>query len=97
MKIKIQSPQAFKNYSMDQMRLMPQCLSEMISSKHIVRTINEAIERIEVGSLMARYKGGGASSYHPKMMLKVLVYAYSQRIYSSRRIAKALREDITFM
>lgn len=97
MKIKIQSPQTFKNYSMDQMSLMPQCLSEMISSKHIVRTINEAIERIEVGSLMTQYKGGGASSYHPKMMLKVLVYAYSQRIYSSRRIAKALREDITFM
>jgi len=97
MKIKIQSQPSFKPCPMDQMSLMPQCISEMIPSKHIVRTINEAIERIELDSLMAQYKGGGTSSYHPKMMLKVLVYAYSQRIYSSRRIAKALREDITFM
>ena len=42
-------------------------------------------------------KGGGTSSYHPKMLLKVLVYAYSQKIYSSRKIAKALRENIHFM
>ncbi len=38
------------------------------------------------------YKGGGTSSHHPKMMLKVIVYAYTQKIYSSRQIAKALRE-----
>ena len=97
MKINIQTPPSFKNYPMDQMSLMPQSFSEKIPSKHIVRTINEAVEGIDLDSLIARYKGGGTSSYHPKMMLKVLVYAYSQRIYSSRRIAKALREDITFM
>lgn len=87
----------YKSYVMDQMSLMPQSYSEKIPPKHIVRTVNEAVERIDLKPLMAQYKGGGTSSYHPKMMLKVLVYAYSQRIYSSRRIAKALREDITFM
>jgi transposase len=46
---------------------------------------------------MGQYKGGGTSSYHPRMMLKVLVYAYSQRIYSSRQIAKAVRENVNFM
>ena len=79
------------------MSLMPQCLSDLVAPNHVVRTVNDAIERIELDFLVARYKGGGTSSYHPKMMLKALVYAYSQRIYSSRRIAKALREDITFM
>jgi transposase len=44
-----------------------------------------------------RYSGGGCSSYHPRMMLKVLIYSYSQKIYSSRMIAKALRENIQFM
>jgi transposase len=96
MKTKILTLPIFKPYVMDQMSLMPQSYDELIPAKHIVRTINEAAEGIELDSLMARYKGGGTSSYHPKMMLKVLVYAYSQRIYSSRRIAKALREDITF-
>jgi len=46
---------------------------------------------------MKQYKGGGTSSYHPRMMLKVLVYAYAQLIYTSRQIAKALRENVTFM
>lgn len=75
----------FKQYVMNKMSLMPLSYNEKISSKHIVRTINEAVEGIDFNSLMARYKGGGTSSYHPKMLLKVLVYAYSQRIYSSRK------------
>ena len=48
-------------------------------------------------ALLGKYKGGGTSSYHPRMMLKVLVYAYTQRVYSSRQIAKALRENVNYM
>ncbi len=69
----------------------------MIPKNHLVRVVNEAVNKIDVSSLLAQYKGGGTSSYHPKMLLKVLVYAYAERIYSSRRIAKALRENIHFM
>lgn len=43
------------------------------------------------------YKGGGTSSYHPRMMLKVLFYAYLNNIYSCRKIEKALQENIHFM
>ena len=43
------------------------------------------VERINLELLLRKYKGGGTSSYHPGMMLKVLVYAYTQRIYSSRQ------------
>ena len=49
------------------------------------------------GSLLARYTGGGTSSDHPRMMLKVIVYAYAQKIYSLRKIEKALWENIGFM
>src|SRR4030042_580563 len=52
---------------------------------------------MDLSRLLAQYKGGGTSSYHPKMLLKVLVYAYTQQLYSSRKIAKALRENIYFM
>jgi len=62
-----------------------------------VRVVNEAVEKIDLGSLLAQYPGGGRSSYHPKMLLKVLVYAYAEKIYSSRRIAEVLRENIHFM
>jgi len=43
------------------------------------------------------FTGGGAPSYHPKMMLKVILYSYSSQIYSCRQIAKAVRQDVTFM
>ena len=87
----------FKPYIMNQAALLPPSYNELIPDNHLVRVVNEAVEKIDVSALMAQYKGGGTSSYHPKMLLKVLVYAYSERIYSSRRIAKALRENIHFM
>ena len=86
----------FKPYTMGQLQL-PTDLDAIIPENHLVRVVHEAIEKMDLGPLLKRYKGGGTSSYHPKMMLKVLVYAYTQQIYSSRRIAKALRENIHFM
>ena len=87
----------FKPYVMNQVALLPPSYDEMIPENHLVRVVNDAVEKIDLSSLLAQYKGGGTSSYHPKMLLKVLVYAYAERIYSSRRIAKALRENIHFM
>jgi transposase len=66
----------FKPYSMGQMLLLPQSYEEMIPEDHLVRVVNRAVEQIDVESLVGQYAGGGTSSYHPKMMLKVLVYAY---------------------
>lgn len=82
---------------MNQIALLPPSYEDVIPDKHLVRVVNEAVEKIEVSALKEQYKGGGTSSYHPKMLLKVMVYAYAERIYSSRRIAKALRENIHFM
>jgi len=82
---------------MNQVALLPPSYEELIPVDHLVRVVNKAVEEIDVSALLAQYKGGGTSSYHPKMLLKVLVYAYAERIYSSRRIAKALRENIHFM
>jgi transposase len=87
----------FKAYSMNQVALLPPSYEELIPANHLVRVVNEAVEKIDISTLTKQYQGGGTSSYHPKMMLKVLVYAYAERIYSSRRIAKALRENINFM
>jgi transposase len=91
------SPPIFKEYAQGQVILLPTDLEAQIPSKHLVRVVNTAIEKMDLSRLLAQYKGGGASSYHPKMLLKVLVYAYTQQIYSSRKIAKALRENIYFM
>ena len=87
----------FKPYTMQQPSLLPPSLDELIAADDLVRLVNRAIEALDLQPVLARYKGGGTSSYHPQRMLKVLVYAYTQRIYSSRQIAKALRENILFM
>jgi len=47
--------------------------------------------------LLNAYEGGGASNYHPKMLLKALIYGYIEKLYSSRRIEKALKENVCFM
>lgn len=87
----------FKPYVMNQIALMPPSYDEKIPAEHLVRVVNRAVEKLDLSLLLAQYPGGGRSSYHPVMMLKVLVYAYAEKIYSSRRIAKALRENLYFM
>lgn len=83
-------------YTMDQICL-PMDLEEDIPQNHLVRIVNAAVNRLDDKIFTAAYPGGGRDSYHPKMLTKVIIYAYSQRIYSSRQIAKAVRENVMFM
>lgn len=87
----------FKEYTMEQPSLLPPSLEELIPGNHLVRVVNRVVEELDIEPLLAKYKGGGTSSYHPRMMLKVIVYGYTQKIYSSRKIEKALWENIGFM
>jgi transposase len=87
----------FKSYVQDQSWLFPPHLGEMIPVNHKVRLVNLVIDGMNIDKILSSYKGGGTSSYHPKMLLKVLVYAYIEKIYSSRMIEKALRENVCFM
>jgi transposase len=67
-----------------------------IPPHHLVRIIHEAVNRLDDRIFSAAYPGGGRDSYHPKMFTKVIIYAYTQRIYFSRQIAKAVHENIMF-
>lgn len=87
----------FKTYNQHQMMLLPPSLDELVPENHLVRVVNDAIEHMDIEPLINTYKGGGTTSYHPLMMLKVLIYAYTCQIYGIRRIAKALRENVHFM
>lgn len=69
----------------------------LIPPNHMVRVVNSAIDQMDLGPLLAKYSGGGRSSYHPVMMTKLIVYAYADKIFSSRRIEKAARENIMYM
>lgn len=87
----------FKAYSQRQAMLLPPSLDELIPLDHPVRVVDEVLSKIDIQPLIRRYKTGGSSSYHPGMLLKVLVYAYINNIYSSRKIEEALGQNIHFM
>ena len=86
----------FKSYDNKQVQMILD-LEVFIPDHHVARVIDEMIEAISDQQLFAHYTGGGRSSYHPKMMLKVLLYGYSQKVYSCRGIEKLLRENIPAM
>lgn len=81
-------------YTMDQL-FLPMDLETDIPENHLVRVMNDAVNRLSDSIFDAAYPGGGCHSYHPKMLTKIIIYAYTQRIYSTRQIAKAVRENIT--
>lgn len=85
----------FKEYNQEGLNLPP--LDNLIPKVHMVRIVNDLVDKFELPSLENYYKGGGTSSYNPKMMLKVLIYGYCTGLYSSRKIEQALTENIMFM
>jgi transposase len=87
----------FKRYVQNQPMLIPPSYDDLVPANHPVRVVNEVIERIDISSLESSYKGGGTSSYHPRMLLKVVVYGYLRNIYSSRKLEQAVNENVHFM
>jgi len=87
----------FKEYIQGQNTIFPESIDSYIPKNHVVRLVSEIVDKLDISPIMATYKGGGTSSYHPRMMLKVLFYAYLTNTFSSRKIEKALRENINFM
>lgn len=93
---KVHTKVVFKKYDQNQLSL-PIDLGCLIPPNHMVRVVNSAIDQMDLAPLLAQYSGGGRSSYHPVMMTKLIVYAYTDKIFSSRRIEKAARENIMYM
>jgi len=88
---------AFKNYSQGQITLFPASLDEKIASEAPVRLVNQIVDNLDISKIIDTYKGGGTSSYHPRMMLKLVLYAYLNNIYSCRKIEKHNLENIHYM
>ena len=72
-------------------------MEEKIPATHSVRVVDAVIESLNVDTILSSYRGGGNSCFHPRQMLKILVYAYLNNIYSSRRIEQCLQENIYYM
>lgn len=88
---------AIKSDNRKQNLLLPPSLDELVPENHMVRVVDVVVDRIDIGGILSTYRGGGNSAFNPRMMLKVLVFAYLSNVYSSRRIEELLRRDIYFM
>lgn len=87
----------FKLYNQGQIMMLPPSLEDLIPHGHPVRVVNEVINKINFEPLIKAYHIRGGSSYHPQMLLKILVYGYVTNTYSSRKLAASCRENIHFM
>ena len=88
---------AIKSDNQNQIMLFPPSLDELIPSNHVVRIVSAVIDRLDISGILSTYRGGGNSCFDPRMMLKVLIYAYLNNVYSSRKIERMLAENICFM
>lgn len=87
----------FKLYNQQQILAIPPTLEELIPKGHPVRIVNEVINKLNIEPLLKAYHIRGSSSYHPQLLLKVLVYGYVTNTYSSRKLAAACRESVYLM
>ena len=86
-----------KNYNQNDSLLLPPSLGELIPLTHPVRIVSDILDKFDISDIESTYKSGGTSSYHPRMLLKVVVYAYLCNVYSGRKMEKLLHENIHFM
>src|SRR3989344_5035345 len=87
----------FKTYNQDQLMLLPPGIDELVPPTHLGRIVNRVIDSMPDGIFRESYEGGGTTSYHPKMLAKVIIYGYLIRVYSGRQMAKLLKENVIFM
>ena len=87
----------FKEYHQGQMMLMPPSLEEKVAHDHLARYISQVVDELDTSKIEAGYSELGCPGYHPKMLIKLLLYGYSTGVRSSRRIQRASREDVVFM
>ncbi len=91
-------PREFRRYEPDQSLLLPPSLRDWLPEDHLAFFISDSIDALDLSAFYARYgdEGPGRQAFDPRMMLKVLVYAYATGTFSSRKIARKLQEDVAY-
>ena len=83
-------------YEPQQQMLLPHALQDWLPEGHLAYYVSDTIDSLDLSAFHARYAGGGSRNqpFHPAMMVKVLVYGYATGVFSSRKMAKKLHEDV---
>ena len=87
----------FRTYDQHQVMMLPPTLEELIPANHLVRILDLVVEQLDLTALYASYSEEGQPGYHPKLLVKILLYGYASGVRSSRKIAQKLESDVFFM
>ncbi len=87
----------FRPYDPDQLLLMPPALADWVPEDHLARFVSDVVDTLDLAAIEERYdEERGYPPYHPRMMVKVLLYGYCTGVYSSRKIARQLTDSVAF-
>lgn len=89
---------SYRPYNPEQPFLLPPDPRDWLAEDHLAYFVSDTVDALDLGAFYAPYEGDGRRKqpYEPAMMLKVLIYAYATGVFSSRRIARRLQEDVAF-
>jgi len=76
--------------------LLPPSVDEWLPERHLARFVVEVIEGLDLRALSQSYRGSGSASYHPSMLLGLLVYGYATGVFSSRKLERATYDSVAF-
>lgn len=91
-------PTTYRPYRPDQSFLLPPSPKDWLSEDHLVYFLSETVDRLDLSGFDRRYQGDGRRNrpFDPRLMVKVLLYGYATGVFSSRKLAKKLQEDVAF-
>jgi transposase len=76
--------------------LLPPSVDEWLPERHLARFVVEVIEGLDLRAMSGSYRGSGSASYHPKVLLGLLVYGYATGVLSSRKLERATYDSVAF-
>jgi transposase len=76
--------------------LMPPSVDEWLPERHLARFVVEIIGQLDLGAMTSRYRGSGEKSYHPELLLGLIVYGYATGVFSSRKLERATHDSVAF-
>jgi len=76
--------------------LMPPAVDEWLPERHLARFVVEVIERLDLRAMTGSYRGSGEASYHPELLLGLIIYGYATGVFSSRKLERATYDSVAF-
>jgi transposase len=86
----------FRPFDRQTSYLLPPSIDDWLTEKHFARFVVEIIERLNLSLMVNSYRGSGSASYHPQVLVAIIVYGYATGVFSSRKLEQATYDSVAF-